>query len=53
MTPVEFADIVGKHQRYLDGQHGGVRANLTEVNLAGLRLARIRLKSAILAGANF
>lgn len=50
-------EILKKHNEWICGQQGGVRANLTEAdlreaNLTGANLTRANLREANLAGAN-
>ena len=35
MTPNELVAVLEKHERYLDGLNGAVRANLSQQNLSG------------------
>ena len=53
MTPKQFVDTLRRHERFLRGLIGGVRANLNGANLSGLRLPRINLQHAILNGTDF
>jgi uncharacterized protein YjbI with pentapeptide repeats len=43
VTREELIDLIQKHEVYLDGRGGGVRANLTGADLSGLDLSELRL----------
>ena len=52
MTPVELMVVLEQHARYLRGQRGAARANLTMLNLSGMDLSQAQLKEAKLTGSN-
>jgi len=44
--------MLKRHKRYLDGHLGGVRDDLSNQNLSGMRLSDLGLRRAILTGTN-
>ena len=52
MTLQEFADAVLRHQRFVHGEMGGKRTELRFADLSGLRLPKINLSVALMAGVN-
>ena len=52
MDPAEFVSIIRRHERFVKGGSGRQRANLTDVDLSGLRLPGINLQTALLARLN-
>ena len=52
MTNDELRVIIEKHERWLNGQEGGERANLRGANLLGANLRDANLRDANLLGAN-
>ena len=46
MTSTELADIVLRHAKWLKGDQGGARANLTDAILTGANLSRVDLTGA-------
>jgi hypothetical protein len=52
LTPEQIAAVLASHQLWLQGQHGGVRADLTGANLYRANLYRADLTGADLTGAN-
>jgi hypothetical protein len=53
MTPEELVDILKKHHHFVAGRFNlGQRATLKNAQLRGLKLPKIGLQSAILAGAD-
>ena len=52
MTPEKLAEILAAHKLWLNGEKGGVRANLSEADLSGANLSRANLSGADLSGAN-
>ena len=53
MTPSELVMILEKHERYLRGQNGAVRANLSQENLSGFDFTDAKLSDSKLTGAVF
>ncbi len=52
MTPEKLAEILAAHKLWLNGEEGGVRANLSGANLSGADLSGADLREANLSGAN-
>lgn len=52
MTGEEIKEILDLHKKWLDGEEGGVRANLSEAYLRGADLHGANLRKADLSGAN-
>ena len=52
MAADTFLDALLRHQEYLQGRIGGMRADLRGAQLANLDIGVVRLRSAILAGAD-
>lgn len=50
MTPEKLAEILAAHKLWLNGEEGGVRANLREANLSG---ANLRGAKELLPAVNF
>ena len=50
MTPSELVEALAHHERFLCGQRGGRRADLSLQNLSGFDLAEVNLKRAKLTG---
>jgi hypothetical protein len=51
-TPEQLANILDLHRKWLRGEAGGSRANLTEANLSGANLTEANLSGANLTEAN-
>ena len=52
MTQEKLNEVLTLHKKWLDGENGGVRADLTWANLTGANLAGADLRGADLKGAN-
>ena len=52
MTKNELSIILAKHEKWLRGEPGGMRANLVDADLNGADLRRAYLRGANLVGAN-
>ena len=52
MNAEEFAKIIKKHRRYMQGSPLGLWADLRLKDISGLKLKKINLQSAFLSGAN-
>jgi hypothetical protein len=52
MTIEELGEIIAKHKKWLVGEEGGSRANLSGANLSGADLSRADLSGANLSGAD-
>jgi len=52
MTIEELAEIIAKHKKWVDGEEGGTRADLTKADLTGAILTKADLTDAILTGSN-
>jgi hypothetical protein len=50
--PEQLKEIFELHQKWLNDEAGGIRANLTDANLTGANLTRANLIDANLTGAN-
>ena len=53
MAPQDFVAALKRHKRFLEGQLGGVRADLSDQTLSGLRLTDLDLRRAILKRTDF
>ena len=53
MAPHDFVAALKRHKRFLEGQLGGVRADLSDQTLSGLRLTDLDLRRAILKRTDF
>ena len=49
---MNIKEILAKHQKWLNGEAGGERADLSEANLRGANLSRANLRGANLSGAD-
>jgi uncharacterized protein YjbI with pentapeptide repeats len=52
MTTKELQPILEAHKKYLCGEEGGVKVNLSEIDLSGADLSRANLRRADLSGAD-
>ena len=52
MTPEKLAEILAAHKLWLNGEEGGVRANLSKADLSCANLSGANLRCADLSGAN-
>ena len=52
MTQEELNTILDKHKKWLDGEAGGERADLSRANLSGSTLSGANLSEATLSGAD-
>ena len=52
MTPTDLLGIIDRHEKWLKGIAGGMRADLSLEDLYGYTLVASKLRSAKLAGAN-
>ena len=52
MTSEEIKDVLDSHQKWINGEDGGERANLSEANLRWANLSEANLRGADLSGAD-
>ena len=53
MTPDDILQAIESHERWLKRKPGGLRADLSGLEVTGFQLARVNLQSARLSGVNF
>ena len=53
MTTQQLVEILKRHEKFVRGQAGGIRADMRDQSFASLKLPSLNLRNATLARADF